>query len=848
MTDDNRPIVHLICNAHIDPVWMWSWEEGLREAISTFHTAAQLLDDFPEFVFNHNESLLYEWIEEYDPALFEQIKQHVSTGRWNITGGWYLQPDCNMPAGETMIRLMLEGRRYFQQRFGVRPPVAYNFDSFGHPESFPQLLQGAGFEFYIHFRPTASQMELPAPLYRWRGRDGSSIVALRPDTGWYGTPGPGQEREQALRGIHIARETGRDTLVTWGLGDHGGGATRADLEMFRELFEEYADSDIILRHSTPEAYLERMRPHLDSLPVVEGDLQRTLAGTYTSVALIKRRMRQGESLLSRAERWSAINWWLNDAPYPAEDLHRAWKDLMFNTFHDILCGSLVEHAIPGVDDIYGSVHHTARRLLTRAQLALLPDVPPQPDTIPLYVFNPHPVRVQSPAGLHFLSEYAPPPSKKAFSLYDDNGDPVTCQTSGGPSIILEKGTWQPFVGFIADVPPLSARRYEIRFEDPVIPPAAPLDITQTQTHITIETSRWRAIFSQASGALTNLHLKDGNRSLLTDPAQFYAMRDVAHGWGGEDRAVFNEPVSAFRALSPPEVGTFTGMDGESGQPVRVIARGDVWITVECLVIWQHTRAAVRYTFYADLPYIDIHTRLHMQARRKMIKFQLPFALPDCTATCEIPGGITQRPTDATEYPYNRYLRLDNANLSIGLANDGQYGFDVDTNGRLNLSISRGGVHSSWEEDGIPVQQSYTFMDQTQIDTAFRLLAETDPAKLTAQLALAALTLNEKPDCFYSYFPPTLPVSSPQKSEPFLTVDVPTVLVSTIKRAEQVEQTEEDDDALIIRLIEVAGEATRAQVTLTQQPPQSIDFNPYEIKTFKVQRSGTWMPVNLIEEA
>ncbi len=109
------PVVHLFCNAHLDPVWMWTWEEGLREAISTFRTAVNLLDEFPEFVFNHNESLLYEWVEEYDPSLFERIQHYVNEGRWNITGGWYLQPDVNMPGGETLARVILEGRRYFKE-------------------------------------------------------------------------------------------------------------------------------------------------------------------------------------------------------------------------------------------------------------------------------------------------------------------------------------------------------------------------------------------------------------------------------------------------------------------------------------------------------------------------------------------------------------------------------------------------------------------------------------------------------------------------------------------------------------------------------------------------------------
>lgn len=281
-----KPIVHLICNAHLDPVWKWPWEEGAREAVSTFRTATDLLEEFPEFVFNHNESLLYEWVEDYDPPLFARIQALVAAGRWNISGGWYLQPDVNLPGGETLVRCILEGRRYFAEKFNVRPPVAYNFDSFGHPSSLPQLLLQSGFELYIHCRPHERQLDLPTPLYRWRGADGSEVLVVRPPGVWYCTPNslftPSEEIkvsafDQARIGIAQARETGRDVIVPWGLGDHGGGATRADLLAFREILAEMRDSDVIVQHSTPEAYLERVRAY-DDIPVYEGELQRTLAG------------------------------------------------------------------------------------------------------------------------------------------------------------------------------------------------------------------------------------------------------------------------------------------------------------------------------------------------------------------------------------------------------------------------------------------------------------------------------------------------------------------------------------------------------------------------------------------
>lgn len=839
-----RPVVHLICTAHIDPVWMWGWEEGLREAISTFRSAVVLLDEFPEFIFNHNESVLYEWVEEYDPPLFDRIAELVREGRWNITGGWYIQPDVNLPGGETLVRTILEGRRYFSEKFGVAPAVAYNFDSFGHPNSLPKLLRGSGFEMYIHCRPTDKQMALPGPFYRWRSADGSEVLTVRPDTGWYCTPFPGQAEQQVRNGVRVARETGADTLVTWGLGDHGGGATRADLQRFRELFAEFADSDVELRHSTPEAFLARVQDRIPGFPVVEGELQRTLSGTYTSVATIKRKMRQGESLLASAERWAAAAWWRFGQAYPAQQLREAWKRLMFNTFHDVLCGSLRESALPGVDAMFGYAEDIARRVIVKSQNALLPAVPPTPGTIPIYVFNPHSAPLRAPVGVNFMSAYAPPATREPFTLYDDQGAIIAHQESGGDNIALDESTWQPFCGFVADVPPLAVRRYEVRYEPPGAPPADTIAVSETNEALTVETGEWRARFDKVIGALASLIRKTdaGEHELLSAPVQLFAMVDVSHAWGGENRVVYNEPVSPLTALTPAQVGDFAGMEGSEGAAVRVIARGAAWVTVECLVGWQHTRAAVRHTFYADLPYVDIDTRLYMQARRKMLKLSLPFAMPGCRVRAEVPYSVAEYPADATEYPYTRWLRLENDALTVGVANNGQNGFDLSAEGVLNLSLARGGTHCAWNEGDVALEKSYTFMDQTQIDTRFRLLAGDRSAAdaVAAQLIPAMLTLNQPFECFFAYFPPALPPGATDQPHPLLNVTPDTVALGALKKADHAE-------GLVIRLVESVGQAVTARVQLSGTAEQVFDFAPHEIRSFLVTRDGVWSPVNLIEE-
>jgi len=166
--------IHLICNAHIDPIWQWGWDEGISAAIATFKSAADLSETH-DFIFCHGESLLYEAIEEHAPELFERIKKLVKEGRWHITGGWYLQPDCLMPCGETFVRHHKVGSRYFKEKFGIDVKIATSYDAFGHSVGLAQILKKTGYEGYIVCRPWATQFDYPSRFFNWTGPDGSSI-------------------------------------------------------------------------------------------------------------------------------------------------------------------------------------------------------------------------------------------------------------------------------------------------------------------------------------------------------------------------------------------------------------------------------------------------------------------------------------------------------------------------------------------------------------------------------------------------------------------------------------------------------------------------------------------------
>jgi alpha-mannosidase len=228
----------------------------------------------------------------------------------------------------------------------------------------------------------------------------------------------------------------------------------------------------------------------------------------------------------------------------------------------------------------------------------------------------------------------------------------------------------------------------------------------------------------------------------------------------------------------------------------------------------------------------------------MIKLQFPFDLPQTRAICEVPYGMAERPADATEYPYGRWVRLESEQMTVGIANNGQNGLDVDADGTLNLSITRGGVHCHWDEEsgGLDTARSFTWMDQTQIDTRFRLLARPDRAVLGAELIPAALELNQPLERFFVYYPPSPQPDAPTQLDAFLRVEPATIVLGALKKADH-------EDALVVRLSETIGQPTTAQVQLKGDNVREIEFQPYEIKTFKIMQHPDgidWQASNILE--
>jgi alpha-mannosidase len=355
-----KMVVHMIGNAHIDPVWLWPWQAGVDEALATFSSAADRCDEYPEFIFTRGESWLYQQVEKIDPALFRRVQRLVRRGQWHITGGQYLQPDTNHPSKAGWDRLIINARRYFAEKFGVRPAVGYNVDSFGHPATLPDILKAHGYLGYIFHRPNPKQVPLPSSAFRWRGAGGAEILTFRIEPAYC-------TRTEDLYGqIMLSAEAGNrelgHTLCLYGVGNHGGGPTKANIEYILEHRNKFPGLE--LRFSTPQAFFEIMRRKQAVLPVVREELQHTFPGCYSVMHDIKQQQRHGEHLLDQSEKTVATFGLSAGAKKSLLSVvDRAWDDLLFTQFHDILSGTSIPSAWSSVRAMQGRSQIMAEEII-----------------------------------------------------------------------------------------------------------------------------------------------------------------------------------------------------------------------------------------------------------------------------------------------------------------------------------------------------------------------------------------------------------------------------------------------------------------------------------------------------
>jgi alpha-mannosidase len=386
--------IHCVGHGHIDMNWMWSWPETVSTTHDTFASILSLMDQYPEFTYSQSQASVYALIEKYHPAMFERIRERVREGRWEITAVHWVEGDKNLASGESLARHMLYTRRYFQEKFGLAPEdieVDWEPDTFGHANTTPGILRQGGAKYYYSCRPGGgfghARVGGPRPrLFWWQSPDGSRVLVNREST-WYNSyVNIGYNIALPLCGF--VQETGlSDWLNVYGVGNHGGGPTRDEIEYYIEMNTWPVYPNVVF--GTSQEWFRKVEADIAArklhLPVLKHELNFEFTGCYTSQSAIKRANRFGENYLEEAETLAAIRSRLGgDYGYPREMLRDGWLNVLFNHFHDILPGSGVvdtrEHALglfQEVGAITGSVKREVGVWLASQidTLSLLPDTP-----------------------------------------------------------------------------------------------------------------------------------------------------------------------------------------------------------------------------------------------------------------------------------------------------------------------------------------------------------------------------------------------------------------------------------------------------------------------------------------
>jgi alpha-mannosidase len=804
-----KPTVHLICNAHLDPVWQWRWEEGCAEALATFGSAVQLLKSHPSFIFNHNEAVLYRWVLQHDPALFEEIRTLVRKGRWHISGGWYLQPDANMPGLESFVRHILLGRRFFRREFKVQPIVAYNFDSFGHNGGLPQILRRAGYQMYIHMRPVEQEMKLPSDLYRWRGIDGSEILTYRPLSGFYHSEYDNIE-EKITQGVERALEINRDVPVFWGIGNHGGGATREDLRKIDALVAQEKRVEII--HSTPELLYEALKPSAKTSPVLEGDLQRAFTGCYTSLSRLKRRSLRSLGELVQAEALRAATWWNQHQPYPGAELDEAWHDHLFNDFHDILAGSCSEPAEQDALDQYGKVSESVRRIRLAAA-ATVNRGKHRTLYVPITVLNTNPSCQATPIEVEYMLDLRPKWTGTWHTrLYTLDGREILSQEEEPESVL--PFSWRRRMSFFADLPPFEAGHFEVRA----------LEGKKEQEEITPALVHR---VDTAEGFINGLDAGGGRECLSGHLLKPLVLEDDGDSWGA-DRWSYRNLLGQFGLVK----GSLT-----------LLGKGPVRRITEAVYSWNKSRIALRTISYPNWPVMEFRARVQWNESRKRLKFSIPTVFKSDSILCEVPGGSIRRPADGQEHVQGRWSYLEGViggvPTGFGVVNSGQFGIDFQ-NGEIRLSCLRSAVYCHDQAYRIEEPPSHKYMDQGVHEVRL-LLTAGEPESVRRSLPGLADWLSAPP-LVYSHLPigEARKVGVPRRAR-FLVIEPATIRLTALKRSE-------DGHSLVLRLHETQGKATNGKLALGEPPVRArLSFAPFELKTIRIDRTGKWHEVDLITE-
>lgn len=794
--------IHLLCNAHLDPVWLWQWKEGAAEAVSTFRVAAEFCEAYDGFVFNHNEALLYEWVEEYEPALFQRIQKLVEQGRWVIMGGWYLQPDCVLTSGESLLTQIRLGREYFQRKFNKIPTTAINFDPFGHTRGLVQILKKTGYDGYIFMRPQEIKDD-----FIWEGFDGSRILAHGIFGGYNTLKGKGADKIEQL----IAEKNPELGLCLWGIGNHGGGPSKIDLEKIDAMIENQKDFHIL--HSSAEKYIHAIKQ--EELPVRKESLIPCMVGCYTSMVRIKQANRRLENKLAVAEKIMSYAELNGIRVFDESKWTEAQKALAFCQFHDILPGSAIKSVEEDSLRRFAYGEEIADRFFAKAFFALCSGQKKAKDKeIPIMLFNPHPYEIETEFEVEFMLEDQNwnLGEKTMAVVYDADKNFLPSQNEK-PECTFNLD-WIQKVVFRARIAPSSVSRFNCKL-------SIEKDFCREVPKIADDCFIWQeeqkeVRISKKTGLLSLY--KIGEEVLVHDSGKIEVYDDNEDPWGMTVDS-FQKKIGEFALMSDKEAAEFLGYPEETGGNVRIVENGAVRTKVQAFFKYKSSVAVMEYTIPKKSAYIEVDLILYFHEANKMVKYRLDTCLKNSKAYGQTAFGSEKLFSDGREAVFHQWCALEGKNGRLGIVNEGIYGGSFEEN-TLWLSLLRTPLYSAHPIEKRPIAPRDRFikhMDMGERCFHFRITPEKN-------IEREAQIFNEKPFAL-SFFPDGMGVSPLEA----LRIDCACVLLTSLKKHR---------NGYIAHLFNTSAQECAAEITV---PPfrlqEQLRFKSFELKFVFIGQDG-----------
>ena len=647
--------VHLVGYSHIDLSWLWRKEETIKLVIPhTFTSVLSLMEEFPGFHFTMSQGQIYQWTRNFHPDLYHRIQEMTAKGNWEPISGW-VENDCNLPGGESFIRQFLYGVREIKKDFGKRTWIAICPDSFGYNGNMPQLLRHSGFyHFYTSKLNWNDTNPFPCRLFWWKGIDGTKVLTLQ-SVGGYG------EKIREKRVLDLIKQHRdhhpwiKDVMVVYGVGDHGGGPTRTDLQNAVALMKKPGYPK--LEFSSVENYFRSVvgegKEAIDKLPQLEGELYLEYhRGTYTSQEMIKRFNMESEEALLSAEKLCSVGM-LFGGPWPVTDFRKSWKRHLLNQMHDILPGSSIKPVYDDVQADYLLNFQAAARARKAAMTVVGRRIPKVPGEATLVFWNPLSWGRRALVHIRLPRKLA---CEKGPWVLQGEGleEPLACQPS-----LLERDTLVALV----DVPPMGLRALGLARGEGTVP-GPPLSVGE----YFLDNGLVRVEIDPATGRISRVLDLRNHKDLLAPGKQ-------------AGYQFFDDKPKHYDAWN---LGLTFLADLDKPESVEIVEKGPVVATIRTVHRWSNSKFVTFFRLVKGDPKVRIRCVLDWLESRKLVKFAFPLSVDPKEATYEIAFGALDRSTRReTSWEKARYevsglafADMSKDGYGAGILTHGRHGFDA----------------------------------------------------------------------------------------------------------------------------------------------------------------------------